>query len=367
MSTPAEPRWEYRNPVRIVAGDDALQALRNVVHEPARWLLMLSPGARARGLDALVQRHAPGLMHVHDAITPNPDLEDMERLIRQYRATGLQGIVAVGGGSVIDAAKVLAIGLSENGDTLADALRAGNPGRWTRDVHLVAIPTTAGTGSEVTPFATVWDHERRRKHSVGGDAAYPDLCLLDASLTLSLPPDQTLYTALDATSHALESLWNAHRTPISESFAYRALELITASLPGVLRTPRDLALRRAMQHASTLAGLAISQTRTAIAHSISYPLTLRFGIPHGLACSFTLSGLLERHLDDLSTDARVRDLLERTRSMLDALPLREHMRRYADPDAILALRGEMVTPERAGNFRYREITSVEEILRSALT
>src|SRR5690606_10586758 len=129
------------------------------------------------------------------------------------RGEPLTGLIALGGGSVLDATKLLAVTIHSSVDRpLHLALREDIGGDWRRSIPLITIPTTSGTGSEVTPFATVWDTAAQKKHSVMGDALFPDHCILDPLLTLSLPYDETLYTGLDATSHALESLWNHHRT-----------------------------------------------------------------------------------------------------------------------------------------------------------
>ena len=121
----------------------------------------------------------------------------------------------------------------------------------------------------------------------------PDKILLDPQLTLTLPRDITLFPGLDATSHALESIWNKNADRASNEIAYEALSLISKSLPQVLKRPSDLEARSSMQIASLLAGISINRTRSAIAHSISYPLTSRYSVPHGIACSFTLPYLID--------------------------------------------------------------------------
>lgn len=177
-------------------------------------------------------------------------------------------------------------------------------------------------GRRGDPFATVWDHTANKKYSVTGDRTFPDYAILDPQLTLSLPEDETLYTALDTISHALESLWNKNRTVISETYALRALVLANEALPALLTAPEDLGQRERMQQASMLAGLAICTTRTAIAHAISYPMTLHYGVPHGLACSFTLPEILDSYLNSV-TGEEERRVLEATRRVLGELNLRK--------------------------------------------
>jgi alcohol dehydrogenase len=121
---------------------------------------------------------------------------------------------------------------------------------------------------------------------------YPKLAILDPELTLGLPEDVSITSGLDAISHACESAWNRNASPVSLGLVTRSLKLSLRALPGVVADPRDAAARSEMMAASLLAGLAISQTRTALSHAISYPLTANFGVPHGFACSFTLPAML---------------------------------------------------------------------------
>lgn len=341
--------WHHHNPVAVRRVDDAMRAL--IDHAPPGPLLLVTTaGGTRRGWSAAATT-ALGIQRVTviDSITPNPTIEALDPLADALRGQPPAGIIAIGGGSVIDAAKVLSV-LLPSGARLHETLIGGGAQAWSRAVPLVAVPTTAGTGSEVTPFATVWHAAARKKHSVVGDAVYPRVALLDASLTASLPREITLHTALDATSHALESLWNVHRTPLSTTFALRALSLLARGLPAALATGDDLDARTDLQDASLLAGMAISQTRTAVAHAISYPLTAHYDVPHGLACSFTLIALIDRQLARADLDADRASAFARTRAMLAALDLPAELARYVGADAVLALREQMVDPSRAGNF-----------------
>jgi phosphonate metabolism-associated iron-containing alcohol dehydrogenase len=155
---------------------------------------------------------------------------------------------------------------------------------------LIAVPTTAGTGSEVTPWATLWDRSSGtpRKHSLHVRETWPAAALVDPELTLSAPEAVTRNSALDALSHSLESIWNVNANPVSDTFAVEAARTIIATLPRLVSDPGDREARTRMSRAALFAGLAFSNTKTALAHSVSYEMTLRHGLPHGLACSFTL-------------------------------------------------------------------------------
>ena len=357
--------WSHVNPVRITVGPGGVQQLPGLT-ETGRILLVTTPGFTRRGLTASVlELLGVNRVVVHDAVTPNPELDVMDDATAAYHDAGFSGIVALGGGSVLDAAKTLAATLPSGlPRPLHQALREGVAHHWDRRLPVVAIPTTSGTGAEVTPFATVWDKDSHKKYSLTGEFMFPTHALLDPDLTLSLPPEETLYTALDAISHALESLWNKNRTPLSTAYAIQSLALAVDSLPTVLATPKSRGARAAMQQASMLAGLAISQTRTAIAHSMSYPLTTHFGVPHGLACSFTLPALLAENLERLAVNQHQRRLLEEVYSLLRELKLTDNLKRYASPTEVMSLQSEMRVQGRAENFLFD--TSVDDILTRIL-
>jgi alcohol dehydrogenase len=284
------------------------------------------------------------------------------------RNAGIEVVVALGGGSVMDSGKALAATLSSKvANPLEEVFRAGNNPSWSCRLPLITIPTTAGTGAEVTPFATVWDHELHRKHSLSGPLMFPDLAILDASLTLTLFEEETLFPGLDSVSHALESLWNRHCTPVSRALALQSLALVLRALPSVLVEPLSITYRRDLQAASLLAGMAISQTRTALAHSISYPVTTHFGVPHGLACSFTLPALLELNLETMATSAIEHQLLSSVLSMLKGFGLSERVRSYFVPDSLESLHDEMITPGRSDNYNGVNVSDIGHLLYKALS
>lgn len=343
------PTWSHHNPVRIVCAP--LETLAEHV-KAQHVLLVTTPGFVRRGVvqrvkDAL----APQRVTVWDGVKPNPDLRDLDTATQELRPLGLDCVVGLGGGSAVDAAKVLATTLvSPLEPTLQQVFRDKASTRWAPRLPLVAIPTTSGTGAEVTPFATVWDHEEHKKHSLAGDFVYPDVALLDATLTLTLGEEDTLYPALDAISHALESLWNKNCTPVSRAFAFQALTITNGALPMVCKEPHNLQVRHDLQIASTLAGMAISQTRTAIAHAISYPLTTHFNIPHGLACSFALEIILEDLILDKTINKPIVRLLTDIKIMLTKMGLKERVRKFGNPKDMMAVVELEALSERVQNY-----------------
>lgn len=343
------PSWSHHNPVRIVCAPlDTLAQHVTAQHV----LLVTTPGFLKRGVVQRVKDIlAPRQVTVWDGVKPNPDLQDLDTATVSLRALDIGCVLGLGGGSALDAAKVLATTIpSPTEPTLRQVFRDKAATTWAPRLPLVAIPTTSGTGAEVTPFATVWDHEEHKKHSLSGDFVYPDVALLDATLTLTLGEEDTLYPALDAISHALESLWNKNCTPVSRAFAFQALALSNEALQLVMKEPKNLKGRQNLQTASVLAGLAISQTRTAIAHAISYPLTSHFGVPHGLACSFTLSQLLEDNKNIIEFNSYEGAVLDRVVIQLDRHNLKSILGKYVSSKQVSSvMKGELVI-ERLDNF-----------------
>jgi phosphonate metabolism-associated iron-containing alcohol dehydrogenase len=289
--------YEYFNPVRSVYGAGALSSLPKLVGA-RRAVLVTFPEARMLGLvDRIEGLLGDRLAGVIEDVRPNPDVAELEALYDDFwhHQRDVEVIVAVGGGSAIDTAKALMVGTASGRfDELVASLAAGQPFTPARVKTLIAVPTTAGTGSEVTPWATIWDRGRQVKHSLHLKETWPSVALIDPELMLSLPASVTLQSGLDALSHALESIWNVNANPVSDTFAVAAVHEILDALPRLMQRPGDLDLRGRMALAALKAGMAFSNTRTALAHSISYEMTLRYGLPHGIACSFPLPMVLER-------------------------------------------------------------------------
>lgn len=359
--------WQYYNPVKVISGDRALTRLNDYIVRD-KWLLVTSAGFTRRGMvDRITNQLSDVNLNVYDGVTPNPELEDLESMTQVYRSKELKGIIALGGGSAIDAAKVLAVTLcSDLEQPLVQVLRESKVHNWNKKLPLIVIPTTSGTGAEVTPFATVWDKPKHNKFSVAGINIFPDIALLDPSLTVSLPEFETLYTSLDAISHALESLWNVNRSTISEAFANQSLSLSLGALPKLQVNSADIDARADMQQASLLAGLAISQTRTAIAHSISYPITSHYDVPHGFACSFTLPALIDQYLISQPNE-KYRELFLMAKVLIQSLNITDYMKEYVSKEDILSKKSEMHHPDRVGNFNGKiDNRKTEELLIKSL-
>ena len=284
--------WTYWNPVRIHFGAGSFEQLAGQL-AGRRYLLVTYPDGFAAGLAARIAAQAGAPALVIDDIAPNPDLSALERQAQRLTALDSppQVIVALGGGSVIDSAKVFAAAARGGlAPVLAHLRERPDPARFD-PLPVIAVPTTAGTGSEVTHWATVWDSTAEQKYSLALPGLYPEAAIIDPALMISKPRALTISTGLDAFSHALESIWNHHATPVSRLYAVAAAREIMAVLPALAADLANPGLRTRMAQAALFAGMAFSVTKTAIAHSISYPVTLRHGIIHGIACSFTLPAI----------------------------------------------------------------------------
>ncbi len=288
--------WIYHNPVSVHAGINILSRLSAVVAN-RRALLITFPEAAALGIEQLVTSLiGDRLVGIENAVQPNPDVSWLATMYERIwqRHADVECIIAIGGGSVIDCAKVMLTPTpSDKFDELLAHLRDGSPLSGNGAKALIAIPTTAGTGSEVTPWATVWDAAAGKKYSLHCPWTWPQTAMVDPKLMLTVPAATTLASGLDALSHALEAIWNVNRNPVSSSLAFGAAREIFATLPTLMTRLGDLNLRERMASAALQAGLAFSNTKTALAHSLSYDITLMHGVTHGIACSFSLPYVMQ--------------------------------------------------------------------------
>ena len=284
--------WRYRNPVDVKFGAGVFDTLGPLLAGRA-YCLVTYDDANGGGVFADLARRVTAMAGA-PAVTvrnigPNPDFVGLADSCRTYASATrpVEAIVALGGGSVMDAAKVLAAA-SGDFDRVRRHLETGKGGEQLGRTPIVAVPTTAGTGSEVTSWATVWDTSAMKKYSLARDTLYPEIALVDPLLTVGLPRAVTISTGLDALSHALESIWNVNANPVSGALAEVAAREVLEALPMLTDDLGSEALRTRLARASLFAGLAFSNTRTALAHALSYHLTLHHGVPHGIACSFSL-------------------------------------------------------------------------------
>lgn len=372
--------WAFHNPVEVHFGAGIRRVLAKQVHGKSVLVVTTTRGRKQFNADAILSKLEDNAKLTWvDTVQPNPGLAETQVEIDRLSGQHFDAVIAFGGGSAMDAAKALAAALTPEIECRDLALLIADPGKYLTMALLPihAVTTTSGTGSEVTLFATIWDHENKKKLSLLSPRLFPKTAIVDPELTYGIPHATTLSTGLDALNQAFESVWNKNRTPLSTLFAARAIALALQALPKLNTDLNNHAARAAIAEASLLAGLCISQTRTAICHSISYPLTAHFDVPHGLACAFTMRAVaricLEGAPEGLQEVALINgygsadSLIAALENLLEELHLDKFTKALLpDTDALVALGPEMVTPGRSDNFILPvDGPLLEKILRSA--
>ena len=372
-------KWKFHNPVKIHFGSGSINNLSDLIGL-RKSLLITTPGSTKRGTTSLVRDLlGNSLVAVFDEVEPNPTLSSVLAVSKSIRRLVFDNIIALGGGSALDTAKTFAaVDASGNEGWLADQLnhKFSYPKNFTPK-PIIAIPTTAGTGSEVTMWGTIWDMVAKQKHSIEHPLLYPERAILDPDLTITLPRDETIFSALDAISHAMESIWNKNHNPISDIFAIEAISIIYDYLPQLINNLADSTLRSYIHRASLLAGLAFSNTKTGLAHSISYPLTTHFGLPHGLACSLPLVQILKFNAVEsadrikimakaLRADATVESMASELTKLFERLGLHLNLSYYGIDNSCVELISDLAyTSERTdNNISSINRNDIETIVRS---
>lgn len=292
----------YYNPVRTYQGYGSLDQLSHLAQECApleSTILLLVWNESVLEVPEIAKFVANEKYHlvVQRFTASNPELTQLYEMYCQTRMLNVGLVIAIGGGSVLDVGKSLCC-LYGREIPSAEALRKmiqskayGTPNcRW------IGVPTTAGTGSEVTCWATIWDSPNNAKYSVDTPENYAYAAVVDPTLAASMPLKLAVSSALDAVAHAAESYWAKASNAASKALALRAIRTVMENIDELLVNNDGRTAHDAMAKGSMLAGLAFSNTRTTACHSISYPLTMQCHIPHGVAVSLLMGPVLELNL-----------------------------------------------------------------------
>lgn len=279
--------WIYNQPTRICFGLGSREKLSDIVGQLGKRPVLVSDRA-LQHLDSvteLAQRLGPNTRTFFD-VEPNPTVASVDALAKLICEAQCDVVVAVGGGSSLDCGKV-AGAIAVQGGT---ARQYHSEGRAldARRLPLVAMPTTAGTGSEVTPIAVLDDAEKNCKAPIAHPCLFPTVALIDPSLTVTMPPYVTACTGLDALAHAIEGYWSKNHQPICDLMACEAMPLVFRHLRTAFNEPGNLAAREGMSMVALLGGLAFQLPKNAAVHACSFPLSSRYHLPHGAACAMTL-------------------------------------------------------------------------------
>ena len=300
--------FEVLQPVRVMFGQGQLSKLGDVATPLGTRVCLVTMkelvdlGLVQPAIDLLKKS---GLdVEVFDGVKPEPTCADVDAAADFIRQSSADLIVAFGGGSVLDFAKALAIRATHPELIWSYVNLSNRPPLPIQPTVLpiIAIPTTSGTGAEVTPYAVLSNPETIQKGTIKSPTLFPKVAIVDPELTQGLPKTMTAATGIDAFAHALESYLNqANRTPFSDLVASEAMRTIVQSLPEVLVRPDDIHLRTNMAWGSLLAGLAITNAGTTVAHALAQPLGARSHLPHSVTVSiFTVPVL--RHTWEAALD-----------------------------------------------------------------
>lgn len=294
--------YQFFCPVKIIAG---FKALEHIPYEltalgACRPLLITDQGVLKAGLiDHVTQAFDSSgikISNIFDNVPADSSLDLVNAVAQIYLDNSCDAIIAVGGGSVIDTSKGVNILVSEGGEDVT--VFAGIDVLNKPLKPFFAIPTTAGTGSEVTSIAVITNTEREIKTIFSSPFLLPDAAILDPRMTLTLPPQITAATAMDALTHAIEAFTCLGKNPMSDAYAVAAIKKISDNLLHVLDEPNNKEGRLALAQASTMAGIAFSNSMVGLVHSIGHAIGALCHIPHGLCMSILLPYVLEFNLDN---------------------------------------------------------------------
>ena len=292
-------RFSFRFPEMVSFGDGAVSDLPVLLREmKAEHPLILSGRTISEG--PVMERvreilDLSGIRYgIFNGVEPEPPVEIVKAAAEAARGAGHDTMIGLGGGSTMDLTKVASVMAATGADILSMVGRDRVP---CRGLPTVMLPTTSGSGSEVSPVAIFTFAEEKVKKGVVSSFLVPDAAIVDPELTWSVPPKVTADTGMDAMIHAVESFLSVNANPFSESLSLEAVRRIASSLEGAVMDGRDAASRRGMSLGSLLAGMAFAMAGTAAVHALAYPLGGEFHIPHGTANTVMLKSVMEFNRD----------------------------------------------------------------------
>jgi alcohol dehydrogenase len=283
--------FQYHSPTKIIFGNNKLEEIAEFVPATCERILVITGkhSSKANGsLDLLVTSLQRKHISIFDEVEENPSARVVNSAARMARQQRADLVIGLGGGSPMDTSKFVAM-LTTNEGNIEEYLDGKTPEH--EFTPIIAVPTTAGTGSEVTQHAVVTRDLTKKGHSTSG--FFPETAILDPTLSLSIPREITVDTGIDALTHAIEGYLSLRATPVSDSLAIEAIRITKEWLPRAASNGKDVEARSRMLYASLLAGLVISQSGTIVLHALGYSLTTFHGLPHGRANGILLPTVLE--------------------------------------------------------------------------
>ncbi|GIM29083.1 alcohol dehydrogenase [Clostridium polyendosporum] len=284
----------FQSPNRIIFGDGSVETAGRETKKLGNKALIVTGKnsvKKSGALDKLIkslEESDVGYV-LFDQVESDPDVKTVEKGVELSKINSVDVIVAMGGGSPLDAAKAISIMITN----LGKIQDYEGKGPEKPVIPIIAIPTTAGTGSEVSRYTVITDSKRKVKMLIGSDFIIPTTAILDAELTVSMPPQVTAATGMDALTHAIEAYISKVSTPFSDTHAVEAIKLISKNLISAVCNGDNLEARRGMLYGQMHAGLAFSNASVALVHAMSRPLGAHFGVPHGAANAMLLPVAME--------------------------------------------------------------------------
>ena len=290
--------YQFQTPTKIISGIGSTAEIIKELNaiNAKKVLLITDPGLVQAGIAQQVVemlKQAAVEVEIFDAVEPDPSIQVATKAAEMAKNVKANVLIALGGGSAIDTAKSAAL-LVTNGGYLKDY--AGVNKVVKPILPLIAVPTTAGTGSEVTIFAVMSDPEKQEKFTISSALIAPAVAVLDPLLTLKLPPSVTAFTGMDALTHAIEAFTSSIAQPATDALALSAIKLVLKHLPVAVGRGDNIKARDGMLQASLLAGIAFNNAFLGLAHAIASPLGGHFHVPHGLANAVMLPYVMEYNL-----------------------------------------------------------------------
>ena len=300
-------KYNLKMPHAVYGGENAMENITGIIRSlgVGKVAMFTDPGIEKTGLFALPEEavKASGAeYYVLDDLKPEPDYMTVQKLIDDFKAQGADLIVACGGGSVMDAAKLASILVT---DEYGVKELLDEPGRAKKCVPIVLIPTTAGTGAEVTPNAIVAVPEKALKVGIVNENMIADYVILDARMIKNLPRKIAAATGVDALAHCIECYTGNKANPLSDTFALQGLDLILNNIEVACDNPDAMDAKNAMQIAAFYGGLAITASGTTAVHALSYPLGGKYHIAHGVSNAILLTPVMRFNAEHPETRARL--------------------------------------------------------------
>lgn len=291
------PSFNFHLPTRVLFGNGKVSELSNLPFQSKRAFIVTDKGVEKAGLleDVTVQLNKAGISYeVYSEVEPDPSVETVDKAAAVFLESECDLVIAVGGGSPIDTAKGLRV-VAGNGGSIRDYAGV-NLVKESSSVPLIAIPTTSGTGSEVTIFAVFSDWLENRKVTVTSSFISPDISIIDPVLTMTAPPGITAASGIDAFAHAAETFVSRLAQPPSEALALSAMKSVSQYLRQAVYRGEDVEARTKMAEASLLAGMAFNQSYLGLAHAIGSAISGHAHVGHGVAIALLLPGVMEYNL-----------------------------------------------------------------------